>query len=180
MGLISAILTLMAGVGFLTFGFTDAVCSSPPNRYLAGTIENGSVIIHGYDYDFSNFKHPIAGTTFNGNTNPLFTGGWGLAGNDASFMFQKTNQNCLGIITKGTTPGISGSGDELDWYFPCNIYSQFGKSPVNTTGTTSNTNCHISPAAHTSFNSLLKPLGQVYYTWDMVADPSRNLAVFEG
>ncbi|EEB98716.1 hypothetical protein MPER_01727, partial [Moniliophthora perniciosa FA553] len=32
-GLVSIILVLMAGVGFITFGFTQAVCGKPPNRF---------------------------------------------------------------------------------------------------------------------------------------------------
>ena len=50
MGLLSLIAVLMAGVGFLTFGFTQTVCGKPPLRFPSGTIQTGSVIIHGYDY----------------------------------------------------------------------------------------------------------------------------------
>jgi len=32
MGLLSVIVTLMAGIGFLTFGFTEAVCRTLPTR----------------------------------------------------------------------------------------------------------------------------------------------------
>lgn len=177
MGLLGIIVTLMAGVGFLTFGFTEAVCGQPPNRYHSGQIENSSVIIHGLDYDFSNFKHPSAGN-FNGQTNPLIQGGWNLAGNDASFLFQKVNQNCLGLIKKANSSNISGSGDNLDWYFPCNIYNQGGNSGVNLTGYDASTNCHASTKAKSQFSSL-HALGQVYYTWDDVRSSSRNLVVFE-
>jgi chitin synthase len=176
MGLISIILFLMAGVGFLTFGFNESVCGKPPNRFHGGNIGNSSVIIHGYDYDFSRFKHPKAGATFNGQTNPLLEGGWNLAGNDASFMFQKVNENCLGLIGKASTSDITGAGNTLNWYFPCNIYNQFGTSTVNQSLYTDSTNCHIG----VDTRSIL-PLqqGQVYYTWDDVQNPSRNLVVFE-
>ena len=113
MGLLSIILVLMAGVGFLTFGFTEAVCGTPPNRYQSGTIQNASVIIHGYDYDFSNFNHPEVGD-FDGHTNPLYVGNWGAAGADISFMFQITNQNCRTFITKAANSTISGSNGDLD------------------------------------------------------------------
>jgi chitin synthase len=183
MGLVSVILVLMAGVGFLTFGFTISVCGTPANRFHGGAIGdnfigNGSVVIHGYDYNFTNFEHPAAGSTFNGTTNPLYTGGWNLAGNDASFLFQKTNQNCLGLITKASSSSISGSGNFLDWYFPCNIYSQYGSNGANLTGYEASTNCHTT---QTSRNLLEKVqvLGQVYYTWDDVKNPNRNLAVYE-
>ncbi|KAF8956068.1 chitin synthase [Flammula alnicola] len=183
MGLLSIILFLMAGVGFLTFGFTISVCGKPPNRFHGGAIGdnfigNGSVVIHGYDYNFTNFRHPKAGTTFNGTTNPLYTGGWNLAGNDASFLFQKTNQNCLGLITKASSSSITGSGNSLDWYFPCNIYSQYGTNGANLTSYETSTNCHITQTSRTDLEQV-QVLGQVYYTWDDVKNPSRNLAVYE-
>ncbi len=188
MGLVSIILILMAGVGYLTFGFTESVCGTPPNRFHGGAIDttvntghvgNSSVVIHGYSYDFSNFKHPAAGATFNGQTNPLTTGGWGLAGNDASFLFQKTNENCQGFITKSSSSSISGANNRLDWYFPCNIYSQLGNSGVNITSYESGGQCHASAHAKSLVGQQLRPSGQVYYTWDDVKHPNRNLAVFE-
>ena len=177
MGLLSIILFLVAGVGFLTFGFTESVCGKPPNRFHGGQIGNSSVIIHGYDYDFSRFKHPKTGITFNGQTNPLIEGGWNLAGNDASFMFQKVNQHCLGLINKASTSDITGTGNTLDWYFPCNIYNQFGTSGVNISLYADSTNCHVGVQTRGILNPLLQ--GQVYYTWQDVSNPSRNLAVFE-
>ncbi|KAG5642552.1 hypothetical protein DXG03_002565 [Asterophora parasitica] len=183
MGLISLILLLMAGVGYLTFGFTESVCGTPPNRFHGGAIGenyigNSSVVIHGYDYDFSKFKHPRAGSTFNGDTNPVLTGNWDLGGNDASFMFQKVNEKCLGLISKASSSSISGAGSFLDWYFPCNVYSQYGNQGANFTGYETNTNCHTSSTAKSQF-SQLKPQGQVYYTWDDIHNPKRNLAVYE-
>ena len=177
MGLLSIILVLMAGVGFLTFGFTETVCGTPPNRYESGTIQNASVIIHGFDYDFSNFNHPAVGN-FDGHTNPLFVGNWGAAGADISFLFQNTNQNCRTFITKAANSTISGSNGDLDWYFPCNIYNQFGTSPANFTNYDSSTTCHIKSGTRAQLTTM-HPLGQVFYTWDQVRDTSRNLAVFE-
>ena len=183
MGLIGIIVLLMAGVGFLTFGFTITVCGKPPNMFHGGAIGNdyigqGSVVIHGYDYNFTNFKHPAAGSTFNGSTNPLYTGGWNLGGNDASFLFQKTNENCYGYITKASGSSITGNGESLDWYFPCNIYSQYGNQGANITGYETSTNCHLTPKSRQLLNEV-QVLGQVYYSWDDVKNPNRNLAVFE-
>ncbi|KAG6809561.1 hypothetical protein H0H92_015785 [Tricholoma furcatifolium] len=183
MGLISLILVLMAGVGFLTFGFTEAVCGTPPNRYHGGAIGddyigNSSLVINGYDYDFSKFKHPAAGTTFDGNTNPVLNSSWGLAGNDASFLFQKVNENCLGLINRASSSSISGSGSFLDWYFPCNVYSQYGSQGANLSGYETSYSCHVSSTARTEFSDM-SPMGQVYYTWDDVQNPDRNLAVHE-
>lgn len=184
MGLVSIILFLMAGVGYLTFGFTESVCGTPPDRFHGGAIDDdhigkASVVIHGYSYDFSNFKHPAAGSTFNGSTNPLTTGGWGLPGNDASFLFQNVNKNCQGFITKSASSSISGSNNMLDWYFPCNIYGQLGNSGVNITGYESGGQCHTSAHSRSLFLQQVRPSGQVYYTWDDVRNPHRNLAVFE-
>lgn len=190
MGIVSLILLMMAGVGFLTFGFTKSVCGTPPNRYHGGAvgpdnIGNVSVIIHGYNYDFSKFKHPAAGATFETSANPLTVGGWNLGGNDASMLFQKTNQKCRSIITKSNTSSIEGTGNFLDWYFPCNIYPQTGNS-LNTTNYESSTACHSSAALRASLSNPralaqqnLKLLGQVYYTWEDVKNKRRNLAVYE-
>ncbi|KDQ62928.1 glycosyltransferase family 2 protein [Jaapia argillacea MUCL 33604] len=178
MGLLSIIGTLMAGVGFLTFGFTISVCGTPPNRYHTGSISNGSVIIHGFDYDFTNFKHPKAGNTFNGETNPLLQSNWSVAGNDISFMFQNVNENCKGYITKAANSSITGSNGNLDWYFPCNVYNQYGTSPVNLTNYESSYACHVSTTARSEL-SATHSKGQVYYTWDDVKASNRNLAVFE-
>lgn len=183
MGLMSIITVLMAGVGFLTFGFTEAVCGTPADRFHGGAvgeqnIGQGSVTINGFDYDLGEFKHPAVGQ-FDGNTNPLFEGGWGAAGNDLSFMFQKTNQNCLGLITKSGSSSISGDGNNLDWYFPCNVISQYGNSGVNFTGYDQGTNCHASNKAKQAFEQLGGAKGQVYLTWDDVTKSGRNLAVYE-
>ncbi|KAJ7056919.1 glycosyltransferase family 2 protein, partial [Mycena amicta] len=180
-GLISIVLSLMATVGFITFGFTQAVCGTPANRFHGGAIGDafigkGSVIINGYDYDFGSFHHPKAGSTFDGTTNPLFVGDWGLAGNDASFMFQKVNQNCLGIVSKPNTSSISGTGELMDWYFPCNVYSQYGQATPNTTAYNSNTNCHVTVKGQLA---TMTPQGQVYFTWDDVKTQNRSLSVFE-
>ncbi|KAJ7674350.1 chitin synthase-domain-containing protein [Mycena rosella] len=181
-GLMSIIGMLMAVVGFITFGFTQAVCGTPPNRFHGGAvgtdnIGNGSVVINGYDYDFGAFHHPQAGSTFpDGKTNPLFVGGWGLAGNDASFLFQKTNQNCLGIVSKSNGSAITGTNAEMDWYFPCNVRPQTGTTSPNVTAYTAATNCHVTVKGQLN---TMKPQGQVYFTWDDVRNTKRNLAVFE-
>jgi chitin synthase len=177
MGLISLIVLLMAGVGFLTFGFTEVVCGKPPNRFHTGSIEGASVIIHGFDYDLSHFNHPKVGN-FDGHSNPLFEGGWNAGGNDISFMFQDTNGPCQGLITKASNSSITGKNGQLDWYFPCNIYNQYGTSGVNLTGYETNTNCHVNSTARSQL-AKLSPMGQVYYSWDDVKSSSRNLAVFE-
>jgi chitin synthase len=82
------------------------------------------------------------------------------------------------MITKASSSSISGSGDFLDWYFPCNIYSQVGTVSANLTGYETSTNCHITSTARTLLRTI-QVLGQVYYTWDDVKNPARNLAVYQ-
>ncbi|KAJ6576589.1 glycosyltransferase family 2 protein [Mycena vulgaris] len=182
-GLVALIMLAMAGVGFFTFGFTEAVCGTPSNTYHGGAIGTdyigtSSVVINGYDYDFSTFKHPASGTAFNGSTNPLYDDAWDLGGNDASFLFQKVNQNCLGLVTKASASNITSDGEALDWYFPCNVRSQYGTTSPNTTGYASSTNCHTSSTARSDL-SALTPQGRVYFTWSDVRNTSRNLAVYK-
>lgn len=183
MGLIGIILSLMAAVGFITFGFTEVVCGTPANRYHGGAIGDdrigsASVVINGYDYDFNSFHHPAAGSTFNGTTNPLIIGGWGLGGNDASFLFQNVGGNCRGLITKAANSSINSTGSNPDWYFPCNVRSQYGTNNPNTTGYTSDINCHISNSARDQLNAMT-PQGQVWFSWDDVHQSNRSLAVYE-
>lgn len=178
MGLLSIIMTLMAGVGFLTFGFTQAVCGKPPDRFRTGTVGNASVIIHGNSYDFSKFNHPASGAVFNGKTNPLFEGGWGVASADISFMFQNVGQHCKGMFSAANNSTIPTSNGDLEWYFPCNVFNQFGTSGVNLTGYDSAENCHATNVARSDL-AALSTAGQVFYTWDDIKNPSRNLAVFE-
>jgi chitin synthase len=178
MGLVSIILSLMAGVGFLTFGFTKAVCGTPPNRFAAGSIETGSVIIHGFAYDLSTWNHPQT-ASFDGKTNPLFVGGWNVAGNDISFLFQNIGGSCQGLITKANGSGLpDGSTDSPGYYFPCNVINTNKPSTVNTTGYTSDNECHLGSTPRKELIAM-SPSGQVYYTWDMVHNSNRNLAVFE-
>lgn len=179
MGLLSFVLQLMAGVGFLTFGFTQTVCGKPPLRYHSGSIDKGSLIIGGFDYDFSRFNHPAVPGLFNGQQNPLFTDPINAGGMDASFLFQRVNINCRSLITASSNSSIpKDANGNLGWYFPCNLFNQFGTSPVNSTGYSSSTFCHTDTQsrqtlARTSVN------GEVYYTWDDLKNPKRNLAVYE-
>jgi chitin synthase len=106
-------------------------------------------------------------------------------GKDLSFLFQKVNQNCRGIITPAENSGIPNrnNGTEMGWYFPCNIHSQYGTSesaPVNLTGITDQTFCHTSNEARNAYNDLAnKPTAEVYYTWGQIRNESRNLAVYK-
>ncbi|KAK8861274.1 hypothetical protein IAR55_002093 [Kwoniella newhampshirensis] len=176
MGIVGIVGYLMAAVGFLTFGFTQTVCGTQPIRIAGGQANNGSLVINGYDYDFSRWRHPAAGSMFNGSTSPLYMDQWMAGGKDASFMFQNVNKHCIDVITPARGSGIQSQGNQMAWYFPCNLHDQNGTSPQNLTGYTDNTNCHTSRAAQDQFNKIA-PTAEIYYTWKRVQDPARNLAV---
>ena len=187
MGLVSIIVFLMAGVGFLTFGFTEAVCGEPPKRFHGGAIgpsniDVGFVVIHGFNYNLTNWNHPRAGNTFDGTKSVLDMRLFGLqvGGNDASFLFQNVNKNCYGHITRASDSNIGGSGNFLDWYVPCNIFSTAvgGNDGGNMTGYENNFSCHTSGNAKSQLESWT-PAGQVYYTWEDIRQGGRNLAVYE-
>lgn len=177
-GIVSICASLMAAVGFLTFGFTQTVCGNQPLRIKGGEANNGSLIVNGYDYDLSTWKHPEALPTFNGSTSPLYMDEWMAGGKDASFLFQKVNQHCKGIITLAQGSGIINQNGNLAWYFPCNLRDQNGTSTVNKTGYADSTNCHANQNTRDQF-AAYKQTAQIYYTWDMVANTQRNLAVYK-
>lgn len=174
----------MGAVGFLTFGFTQAVCGAQATRYRTGTVPAGSMIFHGYDYSMDQFEHPGA-AGIQENSNPLFSE-FEAGGMDGSFLFQKVNQNCYGIITPAATSGIPSEGLRMGWYFPCNMYNQFGTSTQNQTGYATGELCHTSNTARQQFSDTadsrtlgMKREGPVYYLWDDLKNASRNLAVYQ-
>src|SRR5690606_25296661 len=88
------------------------------------------------------------------------------------------NDKCYSIVTKAPSSSITGQGNFLDWYFPCNIHPQTGSGGANLTGYENPTNCHVSPQTKHMLSGM-KRLGQVYYTWEDVKNTRRNLAVYE-
>ena len=179
MGIVGIVAGLMGTVGFLTFGFTTVVCGTQGLRIAGGHANGGSLVINGYDYDFSTWKHPAAGTYFNGSTSPLYSDQWNAGGMDASFLFQDVNKNCYNVITPAPGSAIKSTGSSMAYYFPCNLHDQNGTSGQNLTGYDSPTNCHTSTAARSNFGAVA-PTAEIYYTWDRVQNTSRNLAVYKG
>ncbi|KAM0788303.1 hypothetical protein ACM66B_001446 [Microbotryomycetes sp. NB124-2] len=176
-GLLSVILLAMAFVGYLTFGFTKSVCGKPELRYRHGRVEGGSMIFHGDVYDLNDFRHPAAPGIAEG-TNPLYEG-WNTGGMDGSFLFQKVNEKCLDVITPASGSGIVSDGNRMGWYFPCNVYNQYGTSIVNLTDYAEGTLCHTQTDARLQF-SQLKRLGPVYFPWDDLKNSTRNIGVYDG
>ena len=137
MGLISIILFIMGFVGFVTFGFTQVVCGTPPLRMRVNEVTGGYMIFHGSAYDLSGSHHPAAEGI------PLRTDGSGAnvlydlpekhAGEDGSFLFQNVNGKCKGLIKPTQNSKIPTDSDgRMGWYFPCNTFNQDGSSKPNT------------------------------------------------
>ena len=183
-GLISIIILICAFVGFLTFGFTQAVCGAPAQNMRVNQVGVDSMIFHGSAYNLNNMRHPGADGIPDGK-NPLYDLPHKYGGQDGSFMFQNVNGACKGLITaaKGSDVPKDDNGG-LAWYFPCQAFNQDGSSkpPVNDTDPYLGYSCHLTEPAREAFYSpsILRSSGDVAFTWDDVKNASRNLTVFSG
>jgi chitin synthase len=177
-GLISIIVFICAFVGFLTFGFTQAVCGNPGLRLKINDVDAGYMIFHGQAYNLDGSLHPAArGIPI--DTNVLYDLPHKYGGQDGSFMFQQVNGACKGLITRAEGSDVPTNDEgELAWYFPCKAFNQDGSSPPNTTNEYYlGYGCHTTGKARESFYNLRKA-GEVFFTWDDVRNSSRNLAVY--
>lgn len=184
MGLVAVVLCIMAAVGFLTFGFTQTVCSRPPLSFRVETINNGYVIIHGWAYMLASWNdHPAIPDVTSTPTNPIYPP-INAGGLDASFLFQHdTLQQCANVLTPKSDAATDGI------YFPCQLFDPKDRNSVPDAATFSNqTACHKSPTAREYFAFMMKhgvpnskggfdKAGRVYYDWqDVINTP--HLAVF--
>ena len=186
MGLISIILFIMGVVGFLTFGFTQAVCSTPPLKLRVNKVDTGYMIFHGTAYDLTNSHHPAAEgipKRLDGSgANVLYDLPEKHGGQDGSFLFQNVNGKCKGLITLAEGSDVpTDSDDNLAWYFPCKPFNQDGSTEPNKTfeyylGYA----CHTTVASRDTFYLQLNGAADVYFTWDDIKNSSRNLIVYSG
>ena len=180
MGLISIILLICAFVGFLTFGFTQAVCGQPGLRLKANHVDGGYMIFHGRAYSLEGSHHPAARGILE-NQNVLYDLQHKYSGQDGSFFFQNVNGACKDLIKKAPDSDIpTNDHNDLAWYFPCTAFNQDGSSPPNLTipyyfGYA----CHTTPDGRKAFYNL-NSAGDVYYNWDEIKNTSRNLMVYSG
>ncbi|RFU23782.1 hypothetical protein B7463_g12556, partial [Scytalidium lignicola] len=180
MGLISIILLIMTGVGFLTFGFTAVVCGTPSLRLRVNKVTGGYMIFHGQAFDLSASHHPAAlGITSGANV--LYDLGVNHGGQDGSFLFQNVNGKCKDLITLSPGSDVpTNDNNDLAWYFPCVPFNQDGSSPVNKTiSGYLGYACHTSADARDAFYGL-RSAGDVYFNWDDIKNSSRNLMVYSG
>lgn len=180
MGLISIIILIGAFVGFLTFGFTQAVCGTPGLRLKINHVDNGYMIFHGSAYNLDGSKHPAARGILRGQ-NVLYDLPMKYGGMDGSFMFQNVNGACKDLIK--TVPGSdvpTNSAGDLAWYFPCNAFNQDGSTkPNDTIPFYLGYGCHTTVTGRETFYDL-RSAGEVYFTWEDVKNKSRNLLVYSG
>lgn len=179
-GLISIIMLFMAGVGYLTFGFTATVCHNPRLRLRVNHVDAGYMIFHGKAYDLSTSHHPVARGITDG-ANVLYDLPIKHGGQDGSFLFQNVNGKCKDMITLSPNSDVPTNSDgELAWYFPCTTFNQDGSTDVNTTvpyylGYA----CHTSGVGRDAFYDL-NSAGDVFFNWDDIRNVSRNLMVYSG
>ena len=190
MGLISLILFIMAVVGFLTFGFNQAVCGTPPLRLRINEVTGGYMIFHGVAYDLSTSQHPAAdgipsiavpGGKQKG-ANVLFDLPIKHAGQDGSFLFQNVNGQCKGLINMAPNSDIpTNNNGDLAWYFPCTAFNQDGSTQPNmTVPFHPGYGCHTTQTARNVFYKQLSGAADVYFTWNDIKNNSRNLVVYSG
>ncbi|KAF6836857.1 chitin synthase 4 [Colletotrichum plurivorum] len=185
-GLISIILFIMGVVGFLTFGFNQAVCGTPPPRLRVNEVSEGYMIFHGTAYDLSGSRHPPAdGVPMINRThgaNVLYDLPEKNGGKDGSFLFQNVNGRCKGLITASDDSDVpTNSAGDLAWYFPCTVFNQDGSSKPNLTipyylGWA----CHTTRKSRDSFYLGLNGAADVYFSWNDIKNSSRNLIVYSG
>ena len=180
MGLISIILLICAFVGFLTFGFTQAVCGQPGLRLKINRVDSGYMIFHGSAYSFTNSQHPPA-RGIPAGSNILYDLPHKYGGQDGSFFFQNVNGACKGLVTRAPNSDVpTNSNGDLAWYFPCVAFNQDGSSKPNLTEP-----YYLGYACHTTVNGRaafynLRTAGEVYFDWSDVKNASRNLMVYSG
>lgn len=176
--LISIILVIGAVIGFLTFGFTRATCTNLTPRLKTDDISTAYLVINGRAYDLSSSSHPAADGIESG-TNVLYPP-INAGGKDGSLLFQNVNGNCKGLIKPTDNSSIPNQDEEMAWYMPCKIMELDGSSSPNFTfDYYDGYACHTSSVARKSFYSL-KVEGDLYYTWEAIADSNRNLIVYNG
>ena len=180
MGLISIIILICAFVGFLTFGFTQAVCGTQQEQLRVNQVDDGYMIFHGSAYNLENSRHPAARGIL-ANQTVVYDLPQKFGGMDGSFMFQNVNGACKGMITlaPGSDVPTNAAGD-LAWYFPCNAFNQDGSTkPNETIPYYLGYSCHTTVNGRKAFYSL-RSAGNVYYNWEDIKNSSRNLVVYSG
>lgn len=178
MGLISIVIYIGVGIGFLTFAFTRVTCTNLPVRLKPEDITTGYMVINGRSYYLASSAHPAApGIPAGSNIlyPPINAGA-----KDGSLLFQNVNGNCKGLIRPKPNCKIPHEGDELAWYMPCKVMDLDGSTePTFDFDYYEGYACHTSEAAREAFYSL-DVQGDVFYTWESITNSSKQLVVYNG
>ncbi|KAI8100114.1 chitin synthase [Halteromyces radiatus] len=173
----------MGFVGFLTFGFTQAVCPIPPLSVHGGQVNNGYMIIHGWAYMLADWdSHPAIPGVTNASTNVLYSplNGGGM---DASFLFQQQvdTSACNSVLTLKKGP--------QSVFFPCQLFNPNSTMPPSASQFSNHTSCHTSSAATQQYNSFYQngvpkkndgggfnKAARVYYDWSDLNQENQYMA----
>ncbi|CAO3629086.1 unnamed protein product [Cunninghamella blakesleeana] len=175
----------MGFVGFLTFGFTQAVCPTPPLSVEGGKVNSGYLIINGWAYLLTDWtQHPAAPPMIDANSNilypPINAGGY-----DASFLFQTKSPSCDTILNPVDTSNIPHT------YFPCRLFNPNDTLAPDPSTFTNSSGCHLSSNARSMYQSFitngvlnskngkLEKAARIYYDWDIIK-ASDQLFVYNG
>ncbi|CAJ0899385.1 16088_t:CDS:10 [Entrophospora sp. SA101] len=171
MALVSIILILCAAVGFLTFGFTQALCGIPPPRVRVGGVSLQQAVILGSIYDLTDYPHPVELPDITEKKGGNLLNGL-AGGKDISFLFQTLNNECKNIL-------IPKNG-KLQNYFPCNATDAIDDfSDLKPTDNPINFGCHDVDVSKSDINALIY-VGDVFFDWDDVQRGDRNFVVHNG
>ena len=125
-----------------------------------GTLFRLSVTTHGYSYHLTNFKpSAAAGWQFQSHY------GWNLVPHSSS---KRSISIALTLSPEPLVQLLLIQAIFLTGI--CNIHSRKEERAANSTSHESRDNWHISAKAHSPFNQMMRPSGQVYYIWDDVQD----------
>ncbi|CCK72518.1 chitin synthase CHS3 KNAG_0K01570 [Huiozyma naganishii CBS 8797] len=176
--ILSVIVYIGAIIAYLTFGFTKTVCGAPSLRLQSDDVSSGYVSANGKLYLFDGTG--TEGSDLEADGVSKIRGPWTTAGKDVSFLFQNVNGNCHNVIVPRDNSSIPhDDNNNLAWYFPCKVRDIDGSTKPNFTASEhyDGWGCHTSESARKSFYSL-KSEADVYFTWDSLANSSRNLVVY--
>lgn len=199
-GLLSFIACVMGFVGFLTFGFTQTVCPTPPMTVQGGAVSPGYLIIRGWAYMLANWNEhpPIPGQTSD-PTNILYAP-IDAGGMDASFLFQERRPAiCENVFppkqaasSSWASLGVSQQTPTTpEVYFPCQMFNPNDTSTKSFATSSSASPCHLSNTARTVLQQFqtqgipkadgtgFDKIARVYYTWESI-NSTDFLMVYNG
>ncbi|PVZ96833.1 hypothetical protein BB558_006736 [Smittium angustum] len=163
-GLVSLIVLMCTGVGFLTFGLQQILCHQTV-RIKNTDLGSSSVVINGNSYNIFTFSHPPSALT---GTSPSILDPPASAGfSDLSLMFQNPNTVCKKVLTY--KPGFADANGNVVNVFPC-VKLSIGQTDLPQDSIKDQA-CHNSATARAALSSIKST--QVSYTWSEVKKNSK-------